>query len=121
MPEDHPHGEATRPRVAPSAGRAPPAGWFSRLDRAALQAVFLGIIAGVMTLAALDAASLIAIPTVLAILCAIALAPAVRRLERSGAPASLCAALVVGGLLLGAATTVYALAPSAEAWKKGLR
>jgi len=116
MPEDHPPGEATRPRVAPSAGRAPPAGWFSRLDRAALQAVFLGIIAGVMTLAALDAASLIAIPTVLAILCAIALAPAVRRLERSGAPASLCAALVVGGLLLGAATTVYALAPSAEAW-----
>jgi len=116
MPEDHPHGEATRPRVAPSAGRAPPAGWFSRLDRGALQTVFLGIIAGVMTLAALDAASLIAIPTVLALLCSIALAPAVRRLERSGAPASLCAALVVGGLLLGAATTVYALAPSAEAW-----
>jgi predicted PurR-regulated permease PerM len=113
MPEDHPHHEVTRPRVAPSAGGAAPAGWFSRLDRGALQTVFLGIIACVMTVAALDAASLIAIPTVLAILCAIALAPAVRRLERTGAPASLCAALVVAGLLLGAATTVYALAPSA--------
>ena len=110
MPDDHPHPEATRPSVAGSAG------WFSALDRGALQTVFLGIIAGVLTLAALDAASLIAIPAVLALLCAIALAPAVRWLERTGAPATLCAALVVGGLLLGAATTVYALAPSAEAW-----
>lgn len=67
-------------------------------------------------LAALDAASLIAVPTVLALLCAIALAPSVRWLERSGAPASLCAALVVGSILIGAATTVYSLAPSAEAW-----
>lgn len=86
------------------------------LDRSALQTLFLGIIAGVIMLAALDAASLIAIPAVLAILCAIALAPAVRWLERTGAPASLCAALVVGGVLLGAATTVYVLAPSADAW-----
>lgn len=42
--------------------------------------------------------------------------PAVRWLERSGAPASLCAASVVGALLLGAAITAYMLAPSAEAW-----
>jgi predicted PurR-regulated permease PerM len=34
---------------------------------------------------------------VLALLCAIALAPSVRWLERTGAPASLCAAVVVGG------------------------
>ncbi|PKP79372.1 MAG: hypothetical protein CVT80_16400, partial [Alphaproteobacteria bacterium HGW-Alphaproteobacteria-2] len=91
---------------------------FSKLDRGAIQTVLLGAIAGVTVLAALDAASLIAIPTVLAILCAIALAPTVRWLERTGAPASLCAALVVGGLLIGAATTVYALAPSAEAWNE---
>jgi predicted PurR-regulated permease PerM len=98
--------------------RATSAGWFSRLDRGALQTLLLGIIAGVVILAALDAASLIAVPMVLALLCAIALAPTVRRLERTGAPASLCAALVVGGLLFGAATTVYSLAPSAEAWNE---
>ncbi|MCC5989852.1 MAG: AI-2E family transporter [Pararhodobacter sp.] len=112
MPDDHRDTEAARPRAPPSAG------WFSTLDRAALQSVFLGVIAGVTILAALHTASLIAIPAVLAILCAIALAPAVRWLERSGAPASLCAALVVGGLLVGAATTVYSLAPSAEAWNE---
>lgn len=104
----------------PPASTPPPrgsaAGWFSGLDRGALQTVLLGIIAGVAILAALDAASLIAVPTVLAILCAIALAPAVRWLERTGAPASLCAAFVVGGLLTGAAITTYSLAPSAEAW-----
>ncbi|WP_162300845.1 AI-2E family transporter [Alkalilacustris brevis] len=94
------------------------AGWFSRLDRGALQTLLLGIIAGVVILAALDAASLIAVPMVLALLCAIALAPAVRWLEHTRAPASLCAALVVGGLLFGAATTVYSLAPSAEAWNE---
>ncbi|MGY6633184.1 MAG: AI-2E family transporter [Alkalilacustris sp.] len=112
MPEDRPYTDRAPPRTTPLAG------WFSRLDRGALQTLFLGVIAGVLTLAALDASSLIAIPAVLAILCAIALAPAVRWLERTGAPASLCAALVVGGLLLGAATTVYALAPSAEAWNE---
>ncbi len=95
---------------------APSRGWFSSLDRGMVQSLLLGIIAGVMMLAALDAARLIAVPTVLALLCAIALAPWVRWLERSGAPASLCAALVVGSILIGAATTVYSLAPSAEAW-----
>ncbi|WP_104017246.1 AI-2E family transporter [Roseovarius nitratireducens] len=96
----------------------PVGGWFSTLERGSFQTLFLGIIAGVMALAALDAASLIAIPTVLALLCAIALAPAVRWLERTGAPASLCAAVVVGGLLVGTAITVYAFAPSAEALSK---
>ncbi len=93
----------------------PKAGWFSTRDRGTFQTLFLGIIAGVMGLAALDAASLIAIPTVLALLCAIALAPSVRWLERTGAPASLCAAVVVGGVLLGTGITVYSFAPSAEA------
>jgi predicted PurR-regulated permease PerM len=112
MPEDLLQTEAKRPHTTSVAG------WFSKLDRGALQTVLLGAIAGVTMLAALDAASLIAIPTVLAILCAIALAPTVRWLERTGAPASLCAALVVGGLLIAAATTVYALAPSADAWNE---
>ena len=91
-------------------------GWFSNLERGALQTVLLGIIAGVLLLAALDVATPIAVPTVLALLCAIALSPAVRRLERTGAPASLCAGLVVLGLLVGASMTAYSLAPSAEAW-----
>lgn len=104
-------------------GSAPPhrsasVGWFSRLDRGALQTLLLGIIAGITILAALNAASLIAVPTVLALLCAIALAPLVRKLERTGAPASLCAAFVVGGLLFVAAITAYSLAPSAEALNK---
>jgi len=90
-------------------------GWFSRIERGALQTLFLGIIAGVLGVAALDAASLIAVPAVLAVLCAIALAPTVRRLEHTGAPASLCAGVVVGGLLVGTAIAVYAFAPSAEA------
>jgi predicted PurR-regulated permease PerM len=98
--------------------RAASAGWFSRLDQAALQTMLLGIIASVIILAALYNASLIAVPTVLALLCAIALTPSVRWLERTGAPASLCAAFVVGGLLVGAAVTAYSLAPSAEALNK---
>jgi len=95
---------------------APSGGWVLSLDRGLIQSLLLGIIAGLMILAALDAARLIAVPTVLALLCAIALAPWVRWLERSGAPASLCVALVVGSILIGAASTVYFLAPSAEAW-----
>ncbi|MFO7757923.1 MAG: AI-2E family transporter [Roseovarius sp.] len=93
----------------------PASGWFATLERGAFQTAFLGVIAGLMLLAAMQAASLIVIPIVLALLCAIALAPSVRWLERTGAPASLCAALVVGGLLVGTAMTVYAFAPSAEA------
>ncbi|WP_256369784.1 AI-2E family transporter [Tropicimonas sp. IMCC6043] len=109
------HDEKLKPAAEPAL-RTTSAGWSSRLDRGALQTVLLSIIAGVMILAALDGASLIAVPTVLAVLCAIALVPAMRWLERTRAPASLCAAFVVGGLLLGAAFTAYALAPSAEAW-----
>ncbi|MFD0978277.1 AI-2E family transporter [Tropicimonas aquimaris] len=109
------HDEKLKPAAEPAL-RTTSAGWSSRLDRGALQTVLLSIIAGVMILAALDGASLIAVPTVLAVLCAIALVPAMRWLERTMAPASLCAAFVVGGLLLGAAFTAYALAPSAEPW-----
>lgn len=91
-------------------------GWFAGLERGALQTVLLSIIACVLILAALDVATPIAVPTVLALLCAIALSPAVRWLELTGAPASLCAAIVVGGLLISASMTAYSLAPSAEAW-----
>lgn len=110
MPDPSLHAASSLPHAGPSGG------WFSSLDRGTIQSLLLGIIAGVMILAGLNAASLIAVPAVLALLCAIALAPWVRWLERSGAPASLCAALVVGSMLIGAATIIYSLAPSAEAW-----
>lgn len=102
-------------KAVPVPAPGPVTGWFATLERGTFQTVFLGVIAGLMLLAAMQVASLIVIPTVLALLCAIALAPAVRWLERTGAPASLCAALVVAGLLVGTAMTVYAFAPSAEA------
>ena len=110
MPDDglQPVSRKSRPALA--------RGWFSSLDRGAIQSGMLCIIAGVLMLAALDAARLIAVPAVLALLCAIALAPSVRWLERTGAPASLCAAFVVSSLLLGAATAAYSLSPSVEAW-----
>lgn len=103
-------------KTAPRLTLKPWGGRYSGLNHTAIQTLFLGIIASVMLFAALDAASMIAIPTVLALLCAIALAPSVRWLERTGAPATLCAALVVGGLLMGTALTVYSFAPSAEAF-----
>jgi len=87
----------------------------ARWGRNALLTVLLSIIAGVLVIAALDAASFIAVPAVLALLCAIALTPAVRWLERSGAPPSSCAAFVVGGLLGAVAISTYLLMPSAEA------
>lgn len=86
----------SREEPRPAALSRSSAGWFSTPECGTFQTLFLGIIAGVMAFAAPDAASLIAIPTVLALLCAIALAPSVRWLERTGAPASLCAAVVVG-------------------------
>ncbi|MDG3042794.1 AI-2E family transporter [Roseicyclus marinus] len=80
-----------------------------------LPTALLVIIAGILTIAALDAASFIAVPAVLALLSAIALTPAVKWLGRTGAPPSLCAALVVGGILGAVASCTYLLMPSAEA------
>lgn len=91
-------------------------GWFARIDRAAIVTVSVACIAVVVVVAALSEARQIAIPTVLAVLAAIALAPLARRFERIGAPASLAAALIVTGALGGTAATLYVLAPSAEVW-----
>jgi predicted PurR-regulated permease PerM len=102
-----------------AAPHAPPAdrrGWFARIDRAALVTVAEAVIAAVVVVAALGHAKEIAFPTVLAVLGAIALAPLARRLERGRVPASLAAGLIVGGMLGGAAGTLYVLAPSATAW-----
>ena len=70
----------------------------------------------VVALVALQAARSIAIPTVLAALAALILAPAARRLERWRAPRSLAAAAIVFGALCAAGGGFYALAPTAETW-----
>lgn len=93
-------------------------GWFARIDRGALVTVAEAVIAAVVVVAALGHAKEIAIPTVLAALGAIALAPLARRLERGRLPASLAAGLIVVGTLGGAAGTLYMLAPSATAWNE---
>lgn len=100
------------PPVAPLDRR----GWFARIDRAAMVTVAEAVIALVVVVAALGHAKEIAVPTVLAALGAIALAPLARWLERGRLPASLAAGLIVVGMLGGAAGTLYVLAPSATAW-----
>lgn len=105
MPDDQPTG---RPRSR--------LGVFHRFDQFAFQTFLLSTIASIMIVAALAQARMIAVPTVLAILCAVALAPLARRLDQFGAPASLSAAFIVATLLAGSATTLYSLAPSAESW-----
>lgn len=104
--------DETAPRNPPTDRR----GWFARIDRAAMVTVAEAVIAVVVVVAALSHAKEIAVPTVLAALGAIALAPLARWLERGRLPASLAAGLIVVGMLGGAAGTLYVLAPSATAW-----
>ncbi len=98
-----------------SSASARSGGFFPR-DRGAALVLVLTLIAAVLLIAALDHASGIAVPTVMAVLAAIALAPLARRIESIGAPASLAAALIVTGVVLTSAFTIYSLLPSAEAW-----
>lgn len=100
----------------PSLAKPVSAGWFSPLERSRAQFVLVSTIAAVLVIAALDRGSGIAVPTVLAVLAAIALAPLVRRLEGLRAPPSLAAAVIVAGVLFSTVFAVYALLPSAEAW-----
>ncbi len=93
-----------------------PLGWFARMDRGAVQILLLGAIAIVLVVGALDHASAIVVPTVLAVLAAIALAPLARRIESLRVAPSLAAAVIVAGILVSSAATIYALLPSAEAW-----
>ena len=107
----------------PASGPTPPdrrerGGGSAALDRATLTSVGIWVIALAVIVAALDYASAIAIPTVLAALAAIALTPLAQRLEAARLPASLATGLIVLGVLGGTAATLYALAPSAEAWTR---
>ena len=87
-----------------------------RVERGALQLVLISLIAVVVVIAALNHSKPIAVPTVLALLSAIALAPLTRQIERLRAPPSLAAALIVVGILFSSGAIIYALLPSAEQW-----
>lgn len=100
---------------AAAKGLIRPTRW-SADDPVAVGAGALAVIAAILTIAALDFAGAIVVPTVLGVLAAVALAPLARRIESTGAPAWLAAAGIVVGLLGAAAAAVYALAPSAESW-----
>lgn len=78
-------------------------------------AVALTLIAAVVVTAALSQARLFAIPTVLAGLVAVSLAPVARACERIGAPRAPTAFVLVFGGLSGLAAVAYVLAPRFEA------
>lgn len=104
-------------RAAPMRSRrARPPGWLAGLERETLRTGALVVLAVVISVAALHEARSFAVPTVLAGLLAIALAPLSRRLERLRIPSSVAAAVLVVGALAASGATLYALAPSAEAW-----
>ncbi len=103
------------PRRAPL---APPRPDVERaLDVLALSAA---VIALVILLAALKAGALIAIPTVLAALVAVGLAPVARWMERRGVPRGLSAGVLVFGSVAALGSLLYWLAPSAEALTREL-
>lgn len=110
MTEGLPHDQSPTRHAQPSDG------WFFRFDGGSFQRVLLSAIAIVMIVAALSKAGIIVVPTLLAILCAVALTPLARRLESIGAPATLSAVVIVVMLLAGAGTALYALSPSTDAF-----
>lgn len=103
-------------RPLPLGTRSPRFGGSLPVDRSTTQILLLTLIAGVLVIAALNQASAIALPTIMAILAAIALAPLARRIESIGTPPSLAAAVIVAGIVFASVATIYALLPSAEAW-----
>ncbi len=106
-------------RMAPMRSRrARPPGWLAGVERETLRTGALVVVAVVIAVAALHEARSFAVPTVLAGLLAIALTPLSRRLERLRIPSSVAAAVLVVGALAASGATLYALAPSAEAWNE---
>ncbi len=87
-----------------------------RPSREWLQTAALLIIAAILLFGTLHQAKSFAIPTVLALLAAVALEPLARRADRLGVPRTLSAAgFVTTGILI-TVGLVYYLLPSAEAW-----
>jgi len=103
-------------RIAPKPPVSVRPGGIGHLDRGAIQILMLTLIAVVLVVAALDLASAIVVPSVMAVLAAIALAPLARQVEKLRVPASVAAAVIVAGLVFSSVAMIYALLPSAEAW-----
>lgn len=75
-------------------------------------------IASLMVLAALQELRSFAIPTVLALLAAVALEPVARRADKIRIPRSLSAAVIVLAAIGGIAALVYYVLPSADEWNR---
>lgn len=75
-------------------------------------------IASLMLLAALQELRSFAIPTVLALLAAVALEPVARRADKIRIPRSISSALIVIAAIGGGAALVYYVLPSADEWNR---
>lgn len=78
----------------------------------------LMVIAAILVLTVLHEARSFAIPTVLALLAAIALEPVARYADRANIPRSLSAALIVLASISVVVTLIYYVMPSAEEWNR---
>lgn len=80
--------------------------------------IALVAMAGLMVIAALQEMRTFAIPTVLALLAAVALEPVARAADRINIPRSLSAALIVLASIFGVGALVYFVLPNAEEWNR---
>ncbi|MFU8862651.1 MAG: AI-2E family transporter [Rhodobacterales bacterium] len=101
-------------RAVPPANKQPvPQPVFPRLATLSLVAI-----AALMILAALQEMRTFAIPTVLALLAAVALEPVARHADRLNIPRGLSAAMIVTSSILGVLALIYYVLPSAEEWNR---
>lgn len=75
-------------------------------------------IASLMILAALQEMRTFAIPTVLALLAAVALEPIARHADRLNIPRGVSSALIVTSCIAGVVSLIYYVLPSAEEWNR---
>lgn len=101
-------------RAVPPASQHPvPQPVFPRIATLSLVAI-----AALMILAALQEMRTFAIPTVLALLAAVALEPVARHADRMNIPRGLSAALIVASCIMGVLALIYYVLPSAEEWNR---
>lgn len=87
-----------------------------RPERDWLRTAALLVIAAILLFGTLRAAQAFAVPTVLALLAAIALEPVAQRADRMGLPRPLSAATIVIAGICAVIGLIYYLLPTAEAW-----
>ncbi len=101
-------------RAVPPANKHPsPQSAFPRIATLSLVAI-----ASLMILAALQEMRTFAIPTVLALLAAVALEPVARHADRLNIPRGVSSALIVFTCIAGALALIYYVLPSAEEWNR---